>query len=316
MEPLPDLPPPPPPAPPRKSALAFFAVLLSLFLPGMLAQAALQPVGLVWTEVFSFLLPTLVATAGSNLRAGPWLKLGRPRAAPVALGGAVGVAGYLFAVSLMALVQRLLPARWVSVFDPSQLFEGPAWERLSIVGAAVLLAPLCEEVAFRGYVQTALAQRRGPTAAIGGAAFLFAAIHLDPVRFPALLALGGVFGWLVWRSGSVWPAVAAHAVNNGITSALVLTLGVPEPADPVPATDLAVGLAVGAVALALLLGAYATVTPMPPPPDAAVALRDPAEPSTAFSPARVPPSLARAAIAGVVLLAALLAIAAAHPAAR
>jgi hypothetical protein len=84
----------------------------------------------------------------------------------------------------------------------------------------------------------------------------------------------------------------------------------------VPAASLAAGLAVGALALALLLRAYAIVTPRPPPPGAAVALRDPAEASTAFSPARVPPSLGRAAIAGVVLLSALLAIAAAHPAAR
>jgi hypothetical protein len=298
-----------PPAPPRKSALAFFGVLVALFLPGMLAQAALQPAGLAWTEVFSFLLPTLVATAGSNLRAGPWLKLGRPRVAPVLLGAAVGGAGYLMAGALMAIVQRLLPARWVSVFDASQLFEGPAWEQLSIAGAAVLLAPVCEEVAFRGYVQTALALRRGPAAAIGGAAFLFAAIHLDPVRFPALLALGAVFGWLVWRAGSVWPAVAAHAVNNGITSALVLTLGMPEPAAPAPVADLVGALAIGVVALTVLLRAYRTVTPSPPPPGAAVALRDPAERSTAFSPARVPPSLGRAALAGVVLLAALLAVA-------
>ena len=308
VEPLPDLPPAPAP-PPRKSALAFFAVLLALFLPGMLAQAAAGPAGLAWTEVFSFLLPALVATAGSNLKAGPWLKLGRPRAATVLVGAAVGAAGYLFAGAAMAIAQRLLPARWVAIFDLAQLFEGPAWERLAIAGAAVLLAPVCEEVAFRGYLQSALALRRGSAATIAGSALLFAIIHLDPVRFPALLALGAVFAWLVWRSGSVWPAVAAHAVNNGITAGLVLALGVPEPAGPPPARDLALALAMGAAALALLLRAFHAVTPEPPPPGAAVALRDPASPSIAFSAARVPRSLGWAVAAGVALLAALLALA-------
>lgn len=298
-----------PPPGPSKSALAFFAVLLALFLPGMLAQAALPPAGLAWTEVFSFLLPALVATAGSNLRVAPFLRLGRPRAAPLVLGAAVGAAGHLFAGPLMGLFQRLFPERWLEIFDAAQLFEGPMWERLAIAAAAVALAPVCEEIAFRGYVQTALALRRGPAAAIAGSAVLFAAIHLDPVRFPALLALGAIFGWLAWRAGSIWPAVAAHAANNAITAALVLSLGVPEGEQP-PLGDLLLALAFGAAALALLLRLYRAATPSPPPAAAALVLRDPGDPSIAFSPARVPPALAAAALAGVVLLAALLAFAA------
>ncbi len=305
MEPLPA---PAPPPPPRKSALAFFAVLLATFLPGLLAQAALRPAGLAWTEVFSFLLPALVATAGSNLRAGPFLKLGRPRPRAILLGAAVGAAGYLFAGAVMALGQRLFPARWVEAFDATQLFEGPDWERLVIAAAAVLLAPACEEIAFRGYLQSALGLRRRPAAAIVGAALLFAAIHLDPIRFPALFVLGAVFGWLTWRAGSVWPAVAAHAANNAVTSGLVLSLGAPDPG-PAPLADVALALALGAAALALLLSAYRAATPSPPPAEAAIALRDAGDRSTAFSPARVPPALGAAALAGIVLLAALLAAA-------
>jgi membrane protease YdiL (CAAX protease family) len=313
VEPLPD--PPPAPAPPaaRKSALAFFAVLLALFLPGLLAQAALLPAGLAWTELFAFLLPALVATAGANLKVGPFLRLGWPGAAPVLLGAAVGGAGYVFAGALMALVQRVLPARWVEIFDPAQLFEGPRLERVLLAAAAVLLAPFCEEVAFRGYVQTAIALRRGAAAAIAGSAILFAVMHLDPVRFPALVVLGLVFGFLAWRAGSIWPAVAAHAANNGVTSALVLTLGVPDAAEAPPLAAIGFSLALGAAGLSLLLGAYAAATPRPPPADVAVALRDPADPSVAFSAARVPPAFAAAALAGLALLAALLAFGAGRP---
>jgi hypothetical protein len=306
VEPLAEAPPARAPAP-RKSALAFFGVLLLLFLPGILAQAALLPAGLLWTELFAFLLPALVATAGSNLRLGPYLRLGRASPAPILLGMAVGGAGYLFAGAVMALVQRVLPESWVRTFDPAQLFAGPAWEQALLVVAAVLVAPVCEEIAFRGYVQTTLALRRRPAAAVAGSALLFAAMHLDPVRFPALLVLGAIFGWLAWRAGSVWPAVAAHAANNAVTSALVLAVGVPESDAPAPLSAVAVTMAFGAAALFLLLRAYRLATPLPPPAEEALALRDPDDPSLRFTPARVPPPLRLAALLGAILLVALLA---------
>jgi hypothetical protein len=305
-QPRPD--PPPPPAPSGgKSALAFFGVLLLLFLPGMLAQVAFRPAGLVWSELFAFLLPALVATAGSNLRARTWLRLGRPRGIAVALGALVGAAGYLLAVAVLVLAQRVLPHAWVELFDPTQIFDGPAWERVLVAAVAVVVAPPCEEIAFRGYVQSALGLRRRPAAAIAGAAVLFAAMHLDPVRFPALVLLGTLFGWLTWRAGSLWPAVAAHAANNAITS--VLFLAVAEPGPEVQPPSLAAAFATGAVgatALALLLRAYRAVTPDPPPAPPAVDLRDPARPSIGFSPARVPRGLRAGAAAGAVLLLALL----------
>jgi membrane protease YdiL (CAAX protease family) len=289
----------------RKSALAFFGVLLLLYLPGAAAQAALLPVGLAWTEIFGFLLAALVATSGSNLRAVPYLRLGRARPAALALGALAGAAGYLFAGALMTLTQRFVPARWVEVFDPARLFEGPRWERLLLVAVATALAPVCEEIAFRGYVQTTLALRRGPAIAIGGAAVLFALLHLNPVLFPALVVLGAVFGWLTWRAGSIWPAVLAHAVNNAITSSLVLTLDAP-PQERPPLPALLATMVLGASALLLVLLAYRSATPDPPPAATAVVLRDPADPSVHFSFRRVPPALAAATLAGGVLLVGLL----------
>lgn len=307
MEPLPDLPPPAPPAPAgRKSALAFFGVLLLLYLPGAFAQAALLPLGLAWTEVFVFLLPALVATAGSNLRAVPYLGLRPPRPSLVALGGAAGAAGYVFAGSLVSLTQRFVPPRWLEAFDPARLFEGPTWHGYALAFVATVLAPLCEEIAFRGYVQRTIGLRRGPTAAILGAAFLFALLHLNPVLFPALLVLGAIFGWLAWRGGSLWPAVAAHAVNNAITSALVLGVDAPSGEAP-PVAILVRVLAFGAAALALVLLVYAAAAPArPEAAEEALALRDPADPSIAFSSARVPRPFAAAVVAGLGLLAAML----------
>jgi len=301
VEPLPAPAPAPPSPPAGKSALAFFGVLLFLFLPGAVAQSVLLPAGLAWTQLFAFLLPAVVVATGSNLRPGAYLKLGPVRPAALLAAAAAGVPAYLVAGATMVAVQRLLPASWVETFDPARLFAGPAWERGLLAAVAVLLAPPCEEIAFRGFVQTSLALRRSPAVAIAGSALLFALLHFDPVRLPAIFLLGTLFGWLTWRAGSVWPAVAAHAVNNAVTSALVFTVGIPD--EQPTAAAVAGTLALGLALLAPAMFAFRAATPRPPPAGAAVVLRDPADPSTRFSPARVPAPLARAALVGLFALA-------------
>jgi uncharacterized protein len=291
-----------PGAPPSgtKSAVAFYGVVLALFLPAMLAQLASPVAGLAATQLFVFLLPALVATAGSNLKLVPYLRLGRSPPVLVLLGALAGSAGYLVAGSIMAATQRILPQGWVQAYDLTRLFEGPAWEKITLALLAGALAPACEEITFRGYLQTTLTLRRGPRAAIATGALLFAALHLDPVRFPALLVLGALFGWLTWRAGSVWPAVAAHAANNGLAAGLLLAAGVPEP-PPAPSLGAIVSLfTLGAGVLAALLLAFRAAAPPPDPAfPSALALRDPASRSIAFHPGRVPRGLGAAAMLGV-----------------
>lgn len=299
-------PPPAPPAP-QKSALAFFGVVLALFLPGVLAQTLHVFVGLVWSELFVFLLPALVLTTGSNLRAVPYLRLGRVRPATVVLGALCGAAGTLLAMAVMAAAQRVMPRSWIETFDLAKLFDRSLGERAVLALVATLLAPLCEEIAFRGYLQTTILVRRTPAVAIAGSTVLFAIIHLDPVRLPALLVLGSLFGWLAWRSGSLWPAIAAHAVNNGIVSlfALAAPRGAQQVENP-PLLAIVGTLAIGAAALAPLLGAFRAVARGPVPPQAAIALRDPSDPSTRFRLRRVPAWLHVAMLVGAQLLLALL----------
>jgi membrane protease YdiL (CAAX protease family) len=303
VEPIADESPPAAPAG-TKSALAFFAVLLSLFPFSLLAQWASPTLGLAATQVVTFLLPAVVATVGSNLRPQVYLRLRWPGLAAVALGALTGGGAYMVAGAVMTATQQVLPESWVKTFDVARIFEGPRWERAALSILAVGVAPACEEIAFRGYLQTTLSLRRSPAGAIAAGAVLFAALHLDPVRFPALVVLGLVFGWLTWRAGSVWPAIAAHAVNNGVAMVLLLTVGETD-GPPPPAGAVAAMLAFGLASLVALGLAYRTVTPRPPPVSEALALRDPGSPSIAWHPTRVPPPLARATLAGVAILLAL-----------
>lgn len=303
MDPLPDV--APAPSAGRKSALAFFAVLLALWLPGALAQSVALAPGLAWTELFVFLLSALVAAAGSNVRAVPYLRLGAARPAALALGALAGAAGYVFAGAILMLTECVVPASLVRAFDPARLFAGDRTEQLALAVVATVLAPACEEIAFRGYLQTTLGLRRRPAAAILGAAALFAVLHMNPVLFPALVALGAVFGWLVWRAGSIWPAVLAHAVNNAITTWLVLA-GVPAAPGAAPLPAIASAFALGGAGL-LAVGTLFRAVGGRAPPRPPVELRDPGDPSIRFSPARVPRALAAAVFVGAAALGGLLA---------
>jgi uncharacterized protein len=306
LDPAPTVPGPPPPAsaaPP--GVLLFFLALAPLFVLGLLAQAAHPVFGLAWTEIFVLLLPALIAAEAAGLRTAPLLRLRWPGTTRVALGLAVGLAGYLLASGLMLGAVRVLPPHWVEANDIGKLFELPGWQPAGIALVASVLAPLCEEVTFRGYVLSAFARRR-PAVAIAGTALLFAVMHVDPVRFVAVFALGLLFGWLAWRSGSIWPAVAAHAANNGSASALAFLAGRTPEAEEPTFSAIAGVLLVGAAIVAAVAAAFRRATPVPPPlTDALVAARPDAAPP-ALLLRRVAPELLVAAAIGLALVPVLL----------
>ena len=311
--------PTPPPAPPRKSGLGFFAVLLSLYgVLGTAAQAASPVLGLAWSQAFALLLPAVVAASGSNLRPARALQLARRPAVPaLALAPVLGAAAFVVAGATMQLTSLVLPARWLEIFDVAKLFERPPLERAALSLAAATLAPFCEEVAFRGWVLTALRTRYSATSAIALSGLLFAIMHLDPVRFSALVLLGAFFAWLTWRAGSIWPAVLAHATNNGLGLALASAGAAATSLQGLPRNrDAAVGalvtLAVGGALLGLLAGAYRRATPAPPPIEDALARADASDPSTAFRFARLPAGALAAITAGVLSLGGLAVLAAAR----
>ncbi len=87
--------------------------------------------------------------------------------------------------------------------------------------AVALMAPIIEELLFRGYLQTALTSRMNHHAAIWIAALVFAAIHFQPMATPALMVLGAAFGYLYHQTGSLKTCILLHVVNN--TAALVFS---------------------------------------------------------------------------------------------
>jgi uncharacterized protein len=89
-----------------------------------------------------------------------------------------------------------------------------------LFAAVALLAPLLEELLFRGLLQNALAKRMPIWAAILGASAIFALVHMDYHAFPALMAMGAVFGVLYHKTGSLRVNILAHMINNAAALAL------------------------------------------------------------------------------------------------
>ena len=84
----------------------------------------------------------------------------------------------------------------------------------TILFATVILAPIVEELIFRGMLQTSLARKLPAWAAIGVAAIIFSAMHGDFNSAPALFAIGAIFGTLYHLTGSLRVTIVAHLSNN------------------------------------------------------------------------------------------------------
>ncbi|MCP9858041.1 CPBP family intramembrane metalloprotease [Cyanobium sp. Cruz-8D1] len=82
---------------------------------------------------------------------------------------------------------------------------------------ALVVAPLFEEVLFRGVLLPVAGLRLGGAGAVILSAAVFAIAHLSLAELAPLFVLGLGLGWLRWRSGRLGSAVLMHALWNGLT---------------------------------------------------------------------------------------------------
>lgn len=101
--------------------------------------------------------------------------------------------------------------------------------------SAVVIAPVMEEIFYRGMLQSCLVRffqeqgggLSGRWAGVVVASLGFSAVHYGNVPwqvFPSLFMLGVVLGWVYERTGSLWPAVLLHFLFN--LSNLLMALAV------------------------------------------------------------------------------------------
>ena len=80
---------------------------------------------------------------------------------------------------------------------------------------ACLIAPVLEEIIFRGYILRLL-QRFGGSFAILLSALLFSFYHFDLTQLLPTFAMGCLFGYLAIQCGSIIPVIGVHILNNAV----------------------------------------------------------------------------------------------------
>ena len=129
-------------------------------------------------------------------------------------------------VLLLLVVFLVLSIVWSAVFEPEKeklleqlgSNEGTALLLFS-AGLTCVIAPMCEEFLFRGYIFTALRNWHGTWPAAIMTGLVFGAVHVGSAPALDLVPLGALgFGLcLLYRcTGSLYPCMAAHSLNNSL----------------------------------------------------------------------------------------------------
>lgn len=129
------------------------------------------------------------------------------------------------ALVFVAMFALNIFVQWFPLKDNLELqFDGIAH---NLVGAFTIsfLAPLLEEVMFRGAIQGYIMRTFGkPWLAIVVASLVFGIFHWNPVQVVYATLLGLIFGWIYYRTGSLLSVIVGHILNNTIATFTMLFL--------------------------------------------------------------------------------------------
>jgi uncharacterized protein len=227
-----------------------------------------------------------VALALALLARARGVELGRVLGRPLAGGEALASAGLGLAVLVFSFGSMLVLLGAVSLLFPRVLdlytensmdFLVRRSGRLDLLptvllaASAAIVAPVVEELVFRGFLLTRWARRYGVRSGVVFSALLFGLLHFALAPLGAF-ALGLVAAVLYLRTGSLAAPILAHATaNSTIVFATILGRSATEGPAPTPGVEelrglLGVGLGLVAVATPLLAVVVARAWPRPDTP--------------------------------------------------
>ncbi|TGE33473.1 type II CAAX endopeptidase family protein [Desulfosporosinus sp. Sb-LF] len=148
----------------------------------------------------------------------PFSDLGfvKPPKRYVMLGFVTGVLLFVGVGFLGNLLTRLLGTPAPQSFALAVKGVNYTWEFgfLTVLGGVI--APIKEEMLFRGLIYPPLRQAFGRGRGMLLTGVFFATLHFDIVRFLPLFIGGVILSWLYERSSTIWPAIIAHGTWNGL----------------------------------------------------------------------------------------------------
>ncbi len=121
-----------------------------------------------------------------------------------------GVALNLASVAILGYSTPVTPAQY-----PRGLLEA-----IALAITTMIVAPVCEEFIFRGYVQRAY-ERRSMWHGVVVGGLIFSIYHLRFQGLFALIPVAVALGLIAWRTESIFPGIALHAAYNAIATVLL-----------------------------------------------------------------------------------------------
>lgn len=132
----------------------------------------------------------------------------------------------LLAVAVWALSIVTEPlVSWIPMPDFIQEAFNAAFDAskpVDLIVSTAILAPICEELLCRGNMMRGILVQKGVVKAILWSAFIFALIHFNPWQAIPAFILGCFFGWIYYKTHSIWACIFMHFVNNATSAALTL----------------------------------------------------------------------------------------------
>jgi sodium transport system permease protein len=199
---------------PGVSLLLFSVVLVIAFYGSLSLTKMSLPAMLLIVQYGFFLLPALALVYAKGydwretlaLRRLPWR----------GLLGAVLIGLSAWAVASGILIRLLPPPEsLVKALEKILMLDDrtvPIWQ----VWLLMAVTPaLCEETLFRGVILSGF-RRLGQWPALLLTGLLFGLAHASIYRLLPTFFLGVLFGYAVWKTGSLWAGVVCHALNNGL----------------------------------------------------------------------------------------------------
>ncbi|OCB56840.1 hypothetical protein A5722_13255 [Mycobacterium vulneris] len=203
--------------------LGAFVIVEAVYLLTSAAFGVFAPAGPPppWLITLAIAVPTLVAAALA-IAIASWRGNG-PRIdfrwhwswRAIGLGLAFGVGGLFVTLPAALLYQSIVGPDATSAVG--SIYQGvrTGWPlAVTVLILVAGIAPICEEVVFRGLLWGALEQRWGRVVAVVASTLVFALAHLEPQRAPLLLVVAIPIALARLCSGSLWGSIIAHQVTN------------------------------------------------------------------------------------------------------
>ncbi len=144
--------------------------------------------------------------------------LGRNLVLGLKVGGLLLVFGFTSGLLLESLVRRFLGENPFEVFFKDIVLKAP----IGFLLLAGVLAPISEEVYFRGYAYAGFKNKFGTLGAVVLSYLFFPSVHLNPWNLIELTVAGALFAALFQKTGNLVSPIVAHATNNVTFTVLVL----------------------------------------------------------------------------------------------